>query len=216
MKHKKVVCFVKKNKLWIIMFLCMIGFLLLAEDVFRQEIMNGDIIGYKILSKYFISDTVTPIAKLITNFGGAYFLFGFTVIMIITLREKNQKMLVAVNLVIVTVLNQILKQIVKRPRPIEYSIINETGYSFPSGHSMVSMAFYGYLIYLTYKNISQPYLKWIIICVLGVLILAIGISRIYLGVHYTSDVLAGFLISIMYLIVFIKAANGVLRKKERQ
>ena len=106
-----------------------------------------------------------------------------------------------------------LKNILQRPRPTEYRIIEETGYSFPSGHSMVSMAFYGYLIYLIYKYVKNKYVKWISITLLGILICLIGISRIYLGVHYTSDVLGGFLISISYLIIYINIVNKVLIEK---
>ena len=59
-----------------------------------------------------------------------------------------------INLLISTVLNIILKNVVQRPRPNEFRLITETGYSFPSGHSMVSMAFYGFLIYLIYKLVK--------------------------------------------------------------
>ena len=111
---------------------------------------------------------------------------------------------------IITILNQLLKRILQRPRPTEYRIIEETGYSFPSGHSMISMAFYGYLIYLIYKYVKNKYIKWISIVLLSILICAVGISRIYLGVHYTSDVLGGFLISISYLIIYISAINKFL------
>lgn len=69
---------------------------------------------------------------------------------------------------------------------------------------MISMAFYGFLIYLIYKNIKNKYFKWVLIVLLSLLILGIGVSRIYLGVHYTSDILAGFLISISYLVIYIK------------
>ena len=108
---------------------------------------------------------------------------------------------------VVTILNQLLKRLLQRPRPTEFRIIEETGYSFPSGHSMVSMAFYGYLIYLIYRFVKNKYLKWISIVLLSLLICLIGISRIYLGVHYTSDVLGGFLISISYLVIYISAFN---------
>ena len=104
----------------------------------------------------------------------------------------------------------LLKNILQRPRPTEYRIIEETGYSFPSGHSMVSMAFYGYLIYLIYKYVKNKYIKWTLIVLLSILICSIGISRIYLGVHYTSDVLGGFLISLSYLIVYTLIVNRYL------
>ena len=79
---------------------------------------------------------------------------------------------------------------------------------------MASMAFYGFLIYLIYKNIKNKYLKWSLIIFLGTLIVAIGASRIYLGVHYTSDVLAGFLISIAYLILYTSIVSKLIYTKE--
>ena len=209
----KIKEFITKNLKWIILFICLIGFLALAEDVFHKEIMNGDIIGYEIISKFLISDFVTPIAKFITNFGGAIFLIVLTIVLFIVIKNKKIGASIFSNLVIVTILNQLLKGILQRPRPTEYRIIEETGYSFPSGHSMISMAFYGYLIYLIYKYVKNKYIKWISIVVLSLLICAIGISRIYLGVHYTSDVLGGFLISISYLVIFISAVNKFIIEK---
>ncbi len=196
-----------KNLKWIILFVCLIGFLALAEDVFNKEIMIGDIVGYKVISILLISDFATPIAKFITNLGGAIFLIVLTVLLFILIKNKKIGASILGNLVIVTALNQLLKFILHRPRPTEYRIIEAIGYSFPSGHSMVSMAFYGYLMHLTYKYIKNKYLKWTIIIILSLLICLIGISRIYLGVHYTSDVLGGFLISISYLVIYISAVN---------
>ena len=194
--------FIIKNLKWIILFICLIGFLALAEDVFHKEIMKGDIIGYKIISTFLISDFTTPIAKFITNFGGAIFLIILTITLFILIKNKKIGLSIILNLIVITGLNQILKYILQRPRPTEYRLIEETGFSFPSGHSMVSMAFYGYLIYLIYKYVKNKDLKWISIVLLSILICSIGISRIYLGVHYTSDVLGGFLISLSYLIVY--------------
>ena len=199
---EKVKEFIVKNFKWIILFICLIGFLAIAENVFNKEIMNGDIVGYKLISTFLISDFATPIAKFITNFGDAIFLTVLTIILFILIKNKKIGLSIFSNLVIITALNQLLKNILQRPRPTEYRIIEETGYSFPSGHSMISMAFYGYLIYLIYKN---KYIKWISIVLLSILICSIGISRIYLGVHYTSDVLGGFLISVSYLVIYISA-----------
>ena len=175
--------------------------------------MNGDIIGYKVISEFLISDFVTPVAKFITNFGGAIFLIVLTITLFIVIRNKKIGISIFSNLVIITALNQLLKRILQRPRPTEYRIIEETGYSFPSGHSMISMAFYGYLIYLIYKYVKNKYVKWISMALLSLLICSIGISRMYLGVHYTSDVLGGFLISISYLVIYISAVNKFLIEK---
>ena len=207
---EKIKDFIIKNLRWILLFICLIGFFAIAEDVFNKEIMQGDIIGYKLISTFLISDFATPIAKFITNFGGAIFIITLMITLFILIKDKKIGLSIFLNLVIATTLNQLLKRILQRPRQTEYRIIEETGYSFPSGHSMVSMAFYGYLIYLIYKYVENKYIKWTLIVLLSILICSIGISRIYLGVHYTSDVLGGFLASISYLVIYISAVNKFL------
>ena len=212
---ENVIKFIKNNWRWMLLFICLIGFLALAEEVFHQEIMNGDIVGYDIVSKLFKFNVSTPIAKFITNFGGAIFVISLTTILFFVIKDKKIGISIITNLGIVTILNQIIKFIMQRPRPTEFRIIEETGYSFPSGHSMVSLAFYGYLIYLIYKYINNKHLKRTLIIVLSVLICIIGVSRIYLGVHYTSDVLGGFLISFAYLIIYIELVNKFVLEKNK-
>lgn len=204
----KVIKFVEKNLKWIILFVSVILVISIAEDVLDQEIMEADMIGYNFISKYLISEKLTPIVKIITHFGGATFLILLSTILLITIKKKKIGIYIWLNLGISAILNQILKNIFQRPRPTEYRIINEMGYSFPSGHSMASMAFYGFLIYIIYKNVKNKYLKWTSIILLSLLITLIGLSRIYLGVHYTSDVLAGFFISLSYLIIFTSFFNN--------
>lgn len=208
----KIKDFVVRNYKAIIFTICLVLFMALAEDVFMKDIIKGDIIGYDLVSKYLISDFMTPVMKVITWFGSGFALIILTILSFIGIKNKKIGALVLSNLCIVTVLNQILKFILHRPRPSEFQIITETGYSFPSGHSMVSMAFYGLFIYLIYKNVTNKYLKWILIIALSLLIILIGISRIYLGVHYTSDVLGGFLLSIAYLIIFVRVNKKTLCK----
>ena len=77
------------------------------------------------------------------------------------------------------------------------------GYSFPSGHAMVSVVLYGLLAYFSYKFIKNKIVKNIIVVINVLLVLLIGISRIYLGVHYFSDVFVGQLISLVLLVIII-------------
>ena len=211
----KVIEFIRKNLKWFIVFICLILVIGILEDVLEDEILKLDIYGYDLVSKFLISDFVTPIAKNITHLGGAIFLFTLSLILLLILKNKKIGILIWLNLGISVLLNQALKFIIQRPRPTEFRIINESGYSFPSGHSMVSAAFYGFLIYLIYKNVKNKYLKWSLITLLSLVILTIGISRIYLGVHYTSDVIAGFLISISYLIIFIHFAKDFMKNEQK-
>lgn len=151
------------------------------------------------------NNLLTNFMKIITLFGSVYVIVPCCIILLFALKNKKNKILMTSNLVIITLLNQLLKRVFRRLRPIN-GIISESGYSFPSGHSMVSMAFYGFLIYLLYK--SNFKYKNIFIGLLIVLILLIGISRIYLGVHYPTDVFGGFLLSISYLLLFIEISKA--------
>ncbi len=209
----KIKVILLKSIKWLVLFISLLIFIIITESVFKKEYLEIDIFGYQFVSKYLINDFLTPIAKFITEFGsGVVMIFvAFSLLLII----KNKKIGVAIfsNLWLVALLNYLLKNVLQRKRPIGYQIIKETGYSFPSGHSMVSLAFYGYLIYLIYKYVKNKYLKWTIILLLSILIIAIGISRIYLGVHYTSDVLAGFLLGISYLIVYISVTKKFVLEK---
>lgn len=201
-KQKKILKLIKENKSWILSIITLILFILILQNVLGQRIYKFDETIYDFIAKG-ISENVSQVAKIITIIGSAYVIIPITIISIIYFRKKKESKYIAINLAIIFVCNQILKRIIARPRPNEFRIVEETGYSFPSGHSMVSMAFYGLFIYLIYKKIDNKYLKWTLITLLSILILLIGVSRIYLGVHYASDVCAGFLLSISYLIGFI-------------
>lgn len=204
-----------KNFKWIILFICLLMFIAILEDVFEKEIMKLDILGYGLISNI-ISDNITPIAILITNFGGAITLIGLTIIFLLVMKNKKMSFSILLNLVIVTFLNIFLKNIIQRPRPDDFRLINETGYSFPSGHSMISMAYYGYLIYLIFKFVKNKKLKTFFITFLCILILTIGLSRIYLGVHYTSDVIAGFVLSVSYLIIYTSIIKKYIIEREEE
>ena len=213
---QKIQKILKTHYKWIIFFICLILFLALAEDVFTKELIRGDTIGYELVNTYLIRDSLTPFAKIITWFGSPICLILITILLFVLIKNKKIGLLITINLVAITILNQLLKFILQRPRPEEFRVINETGYSFPSGHSMISAAVYGLLIYLIYKNIKNKHTKNVLIIILSLLIIMIGISRIYLGVHYTSDVLAGFLLSISYLIFYINITQKMIDKNNEK
>ena len=214
-KYIKIKKYLLQNLKWIVLFISVIILFMIVEDVIDKDIMTMDKRGYTIISTYLISDIVTPIAKIITHLGGAYWLIGLSIFLLLIIKNKKIGISIFLNLIISTLTNYTFKQVLQRPRPTEYRIIDESGYSLPSGHSMVSMAFYGYLIYLIHRHIKNKYIKWSLITLLSLLIISIGISRIYLGVHYTSDVIAGFLVAISYLIIYINIINKIIENKEK-
>ena len=94
----------------------------------------------------------------------------------------------------------ILKLIFHRDRPLSPLLQVAKGFSFPSGHALMSVTFYGLLILIVWQNIQQAWLRWILSVFLVLLIMAIGLSRVYLRVHYASDVLAGFAVGLVWLL----------------
>lgn len=155
----------------------------------------------------FVNDDLTTFMKFITSFCSPVVMITIAIILVIILKRKNITVLIFGNMIFVIILNFILKLIFSRQRPLSYMLIDESGYSFPSGHSMVGIAFYGMIIYITYKLIKKVWLRRIFTISLAVLIALIGFSRIYLGVHYPSDVIAGFAFGYMFLILFLLIAR---------
>jgi len=211
---ERIKIFLIKNYKWILLFICIISLLILIKNVMNKDIEIFDEKGYAIVSKYLISDTITPFAKFITNFANPYLLVSLAILLFIFVKNKKVGAIIAINLGLSAILNLVLKHILRRSRPpIEHRIIYEKGYSLPSGHSMVSMAFYGLLIYFIYQNVKNKFLKITLMISISILIISIGISRIYLGVHYISDVIAGFLFAITYLILYLHIIENIKKDK---
>ncbi len=170
---------------------------------------------YELIIKL-MSNGMTNFMLFMSHLGSAITLIILTIGFILLLKNKINSKSIAINLILVFILNRILKFIIARPRPEVLRIVEEKGYSFPSGHSMVATGFYGFLIYLVYKNIKNKKIKYPLIVMLSVLILLIGISRIYLGAHYATDVIGGWIIGIVYLAFFIKYAYKKMIKKSKK
>ena len=196
-----------KKKRFYIFLICLISFLILAILILKNGVLDIDTKFYDFIKNTFISEKFTPYIKILTNLGGPVVLLIVSIIIMFFIKNKRINIAIIVNLISVFLLNQLLKIIIQRSRPNSINwLVIESGYSFPSGHAMVSMGYYGFLIYLVYTRINKKY-KWIIISLISLIILFIGISRIYLGVHFLSDILGGFLGAIMYLIVFVFCYN---------
>ena len=99
------------------------------------------------------------------------------------------------------VLMLLLKQLFQRKRPLSPLLKAAKGLSFPSGHAIMAVTFYGLLIYVLQHSVTIDWPKWLVTVLVTVLIIMIGFSRIYLRVHYASDVAAGFLIGLLWLLI---------------
>lgn len=154
---------------------------------------------------------LTKFFKIFTHLGSFYTLAILTIIAICLLffvmKNKRFAIFSAVCFGAVCVSNFLIKVIVKRMRPEHLMIIKETGYSFPSGHAMMTFAFFALAICFAYKFVKNKPLKITLISIFSVLIVAISFSRIYLGVHYLTDIVAGWLITFVIVVIFIGLYN---------
>ena len=196
-----------------ILILCSVIFAIFTYKVVADKTIYIDSIVYNYISNNIINKNRTEIVKVITNITSPIMVIITALILVLAIKDKKIKISLVINLLGITIINNLIKVIIARPRPEINKLVTETGYSFPSGHSITSMAFYGYLVYLTYKYINNKKIKIPLIIFLILLIPTIGLSRIYLGVHYTSDVLCGFLLGIIYLILFISISKKYLERK---
>lgn len=171
-------------------------FIRLSMELLDHKLLAFDqvITGYISLLN---NPVMTQVMKVVTFMGSAATLI-FLAVIIVFYFAKSSQYADAAKMVIVALagswlMNELLKWIFQRNRPPEIArLIDVSGYSFPSGHAMVSFAFYGLLIYFLWVNTSTEKWKYVWTGALIFLVLAIGVSRIYLGVHYPSDVIAGF------------------------
>lgn len=196
-----------------ILILCSVIFAIFTYKVVADKTIYIDSIVYNYISNNIINKNRTEIVKVITNITSPIMVIITALILVLAIKDKKIKISLVINLLGITIINNLIKVIIARPRPEINKLVTETGYSFPSGHSITSMVFYGYLVYLIYKYINNKKIKITLIIFLILLIPTIGLSRIYLGVHYTSDVLCGFLLGIIYLILFISISKKYLERK---
>ena len=144
--------------------------------------------------------------KTITWFGNPITIIGLVVIFIVIFRNKDS-LLLTISALDSVILNSIIKHVVKRDRPNILRLVSESGYSFPSGHAMISVCVYGFLFYLAMVRIKNKYLRWVSCLILGFLIFGIGISRVYVGVHYASDIIAGYALAGIEIILLIQCED---------
>ncbi len=194
---------------WILCAITAILAIVITINVKNGKILELDLNIYKFFSENIINDKLTPILKVITHIGGEKIVLVLAVLAIILIKGLKNKLFLLTGVVGTAGLNVILKHIIQRKRPNINRLIPEEGYSFPSGHSMMSMTFYGMLIFLIFKYVKNTTLKWTLIVILTILLSTIGITRIYLGVHYPSDVIGGFVVSLTYLFILTEIYNKV-------
>lgn len=168
----------------------------------------------------FISDTTTKVVTFITFFGSGEFLVPANIILIIYFLFLKKHRWYSMSVPVVSLGSFLamsgLKLYFSRVRPDDPVYKAALGFSFPSGHAMSAMTFYGLLIFLVWKYVENVTFKWLLTLFLIIFILLIGFSRIYLRVHYASDVMAGFSLGIIWLILSLLAMHHIEKYTKRK
>ena len=160
--------------------------------------------------------------KIFTHLGSFYTLLILTIVGVLliwfVMKNKRMSSFYALCFGKVCLASLIFKLVIKRIRPEHFMIINQMGYSFPSGHAMMSLAFFVIVSHFVWKTIKNKPLKIALISIFMVVAIMIGFSRVYLGVHYLSDILAGWLLTtaifVSSLIVYNSKMFKALKDKE--
>lgn len=191
-----------KNKKWFIIGLSIL-FIILTILVKMNLTTSIDNYIYKIIT-FRINDNLTNIYKIITFFGSTLFIVSLCVIFFILFiyyKKKNYSFIISGVLIISTIINNLIKIIIQRERPEVLQLVTESSYSYPSGHSMASVSMYGILLYLVIKSKWNKKIKIPLIILLSILPILVGISRIYLGAHFVTDVIGAFIVSIIFILI---------------
>lgn len=188
-----------------------------ADELVEQELSKFDDAIIKWVQGA-ITPQLTGIMKIFTFLGSTAALLSLLIISVFLMlwqKKRWETLFLVIALSGGVLFNQLLKWMFHRQRPAFHRLIEETGYSFPSGHSMVSFIFYGMLGMLFFMFLRNRTPKIVIAITTIALILLIGISRVYLGVHYPSDVLAGFAAGGAWLTICLMGLRLVLELRRK-
>ncbi|MFD3002495.1 phosphatase PAP2 family protein [Pontibacter toksunensis] len=203
---------------WLLFLACIICFLYIGA-----EILQGDKVGVDEAAFSFAKDIASPaldsFIKFITFFASRQFLTPAALLLVayflFVRRHRWYSLKVPVVALGSITLNIVLKYFFDRPRPL-MPLVEASGLSFPSGHSMVAASFYGLIIYLVWKHVQPVVWRNLLVALLVVFVLLIGFSRIYLRVHYATDVLAGFSAGFIWVVIGLWSLRRLERLSKKE
>ncbi len=219
MATNKKVSFLKEISLsvllmFVLFVICLWGLFIVADMIFDDKNFTFD---EKVFAdiKPWVSPLHTKIMQVITFIGSQNFLLPANILLIgFYLFFKNNRS-TAYKIATISITSVaamfLMKFFLQRERPLVPLIAKVHGYSFPSGHTFTSVTFYGIIAYIIYKNVKQQFLKWLLIIACFILVVLVGFSRVYLKLHYATDVIAAFCLGIIWLLL----AKWFLVKREK-
>lgn len=201
-----------------ILFFALIVFALwqITDDFALEKENKFDLKVFEILSQY-INPVTTQLMLICTFFGSAMFILPAYVLLAAILYFYKRNKWLSITIVVIGLASRLLlfiiKNIFRRDRPIEPLTDLVHGYSYPSGHSFSSFTLFGLLTYIIWKTNLSKFWKWCLSVFFILFAICIAISRVYLHVHYASDVIAGFCLSLLWLGISLWIIEKVVKEK---
>ena len=196
----------------------MVLFAVLASEVLEGETQHFDD-AVRMTVHGVASPHATTVLHAITQLGSPLFLLPMTLVAsLIFLRRRRIRgaILLTATMVGVTLLNWILKSVFQRPRPLPFfGLTVPASYSFPSGHSLAAFCFYGALAALVTARLRSTFGSALVWAGAVVIIVAVGFSRLYLGLHYPSDIIGGYATGFVWVLTVASADRMFRRADER-
>lgn len=193
----------------------MVIFVAVFQNMLAGDLLRLDYYAYNIFVVRMRRAWLTPIMQSISELALPVVLMVMLLAVQAFAPGRRPGLFAAINLVGVLVVNQVFKFLVQRPRPEGFRLIAESGYSFPSGHSMIAMGFYGLLAWMAWTYERDPVVRRVSVLGFSTVVILVGISRIYLGVHYASDVIAGFCLSLAWLALYTTMVGPILLPEKK-
>ena len=202
----------KENYLYLlsIIILTILFFVIGKTDIYNK-ILDFDYKVIEIISNIY-DPKIESLMTFITKFGEWYIPTAIIVCIFLFVKNKLYSYILIVNYAVIGLITFIVKSIIMRPRPLVALIEIPLSYSFPSGHTLTSIFFYILLWYLITLNKNNK-IKIPLFILFSLLAILVSFSRIYLGVHYFSDVMGGIIYSIPCLLCTLNILNKNFKEK---
>ncbi len=185
----------------------------------RIFFLKKEVFDFRVFEQlsHYVTPGLTSVMRAITLLGSQYFLIpAYLILIFYFLYIKKDKWL-GLKIASVSITSLLimfaLKLFFKRPRPLVPLLKEVEGLSFPSGHAFMSFSFFGLLIYVIHKELKNRTLKAFLIAFLLVVMMLVGLSRVYLRVHYASDVIVGFCMGFMWMVISLLILHFVEKNK---
>jgi undecaprenyl-diphosphatase len=207
----------KTKKLWIINIISLILFLIVALSVYFNNLLFSGIDNYiNILMEGLQNEFFILISFAFDSIFGTGVVIAISVLVVIILEfilnDKKDTRLFGGLMIISAGLLFLLKELIRQARP-ENALIKEIGdYAFPSGHTTIAVVLFGFLIYMSYKYLKSNNQNIIITLISTILIILVALSRLYINVHWFSDVLGGIFLGLFILSGGILFFERVVKK----